>query len=220
MTRTQKPSILLTGFAPFGGEHINPSWQAVSQLEGEHIGGFIVHTKELPCEFGASLKELHLAIDKYAPQLVLCIGQAGGRAEISLERVAINVNDARIPDNADKQPIDTPVIAGGPAAYFTNLPIKRLLLALQQAEIPAAISNTAGTYVCNHVMYGLMHLINQHDTHVKGGFIHIPYLPLQAVNHQGSASMSLETVVSALRVIITCAIQDKQDIKVAAGTTH
>ncbi|MBD1583218.1 pyroglutamyl-peptidase I [Pseudoalteromonas sp. S16_S37] len=220
MTKTQKPSILITGFAPFDGEQLNPSWQAVSELEGEHIGGSVIHTKELPCEFGTSLKELHQAIDKYAPQLVLCVGQAGGRADISIERVAINVNDARIPDNAGKQPVDTPVIAGAPSAYFTNLPIKRMLLALQQAQIPASISNTAGTYVCNHVMYGLMHLINQHDTLVKGGFVHIPYLPSQALNHANAPSMSLETVVSALRVIITCAMQDKQDVKIAAGTTH
>jgi pyroglutamyl-peptidase len=220
MTKAQKPSILLTGFAPFGGEQINPSWQAVSQLEGEYIGGCVVHTKELPCEFNTSLRELHLAIDKYAPQLVLCVGQAGGRSELSIERVAININDARIEDNAGKQPVDTPVIAGAPAAYFTNLPIKRLLVALQQAQIPSAISNTAGTYVCNHVMYGLMHIINQHDTHIKGGFIHIPYLPSQAVNHAGAPSMSLDTMVSGLKVLITSALQDKQDIRIAAGTTH
>ncbi|CAH9060837.1 Pyrrolidone-carboxylate peptidase [Pseudoalteromonas holothuriae] len=220
MTKAQKPSILLTGFAPFGGESINPSWQAVSVLEGEHIGGCIIHTKELSCEFDTSLRELHQAIDKYAPQLVLCVGQAGGRADISIERVAINVNDARIADNAGKQPIDTQVIAGAPSAYFTNLSIKRILMALQQAELPASISNSAGTYVCNHVMYGLMHMINQHDTHIKGGFIHIPYLPSQALHHPNAPSMSLDMVLSALKVIITSAIQNKDDIKVAAGTTH
>ncbi|BBN81436.1 pyrrolidone-carboxylate peptidase [Pseudoalteromonas sp. A25] len=220
MTKPLKPSILITGFAPFDGEQLNPSWQAVSELEGEHISGSVIHTKELSCEFDSSLRELHQAIDKYAPQLVLCVGQAGGRPDISIERVAININDARIPDNAGKQPVDTPVIAGAPSAYFTNLPIKRVFMALQQAQIPASISNTAGTYVCNHVMFGLMHLINQHETHVKGGFIHIPYLPSQAIKHANAPSMSLETVVSALRVIITCAMQDKQDVKVAAGTTH
>lgn len=220
MTNSLRPCVLITGFSPFGGEIINPSWQAVQALDGLDIGGFIVHTKELPCEFDTSLDVLNKAIDKYAPQLVLCIGQAGGRADISIERVAININDARIADNAGNQPIDTPVIPSGPSAYFTNLPIKRILIALQQAEIPVSVSNTAGTFVCNHVMYGLLHNIALNHTDIKGGFVHIPYLPSQATHHCGAPSMSQATVISALKVIICEATSNKLDLKVAAGTTH
>jgi pyroglutamyl-peptidase len=174
----------------------------------------------LPCEFNRSLALLYQAIEQHHPVLVLCVGQAGGRSEISIERIAINIDDARIKDNAGNQPIDTPVIADAPAAYFANLPIKRMLLALHQGEIPAVISNTAGTYVCNHVMYGLLHHINQHEPHIKGGFIHIPYLPSQALHHNGAPSMSEDTVLSALKVLINEAISTKLDTKVAAGTTH
>ncbi|KAF7773799.1 pyroglutamyl-peptidase [Pseudoalteromonas citrea] len=220
MTNSVKPCVLITGFAPFGGEKINPSWQAVQALEGLNIDGFAIHTKELPCEFDTSISVLQGAINKYSPHVVLCIGQAGGRADISIERVAINVNDARIADNAGAQPIDTPVVATGPAAYFTNLPIKRIQQALHQSDIPASISNTAGTYVCNHIMYGLMHEITLHHQNIKGGFVHIPYLPSQAVHHNGAPSMSQETVISALKVIVTAAISNKTDLKVTAGTTH
>ncbi|MBQ4847761.1 pyroglutamyl-peptidase I [Pseudoalteromonas sp. MMG013] len=220
MTNSHKPCVLITGFAPFGGELINPSWLAVQALEGIAIDGLTIRTKELPCEFDTSLDVLRGAINKYSPQLVLCVGQAGGRADISLERIAINVNDARIADNAGNQPIDTPVIPLGPAAYFTNLPIKRILLALHKSDIPAAVSNTAGTYVCNHVMYGLMHEITLHHYNIKGGFIHIPYLPSQAVHHNGASSMAQETVMSAIKVIIAAAISNESDLKVAAGTTH
>ena len=214
------PCILITGFAPFAGESINPSWQAVSRLDDNLIAKHRVIALELPCEFNRSLALLYQAIEQHHPVLVLCVGQAGGRSEISIERIAINIDDARIKDNAGNQPIDTPVIADAPAAYFANLPIKRMLLALHQGEIPAVISNTAGTYVCNHVMYGLLHHINQHEPHIKGGFIHIPYLPSQALHHNGAPSMSEDTVLSALKVMINEAISTKLDIKVAAGTTH
>ncbi|WP_220496083.1 pyroglutamyl-peptidase I [Pseudoalteromonas sp. SG41-5] len=214
------PCVLITGFAPFGGESLNPSWQAVSKLDEYLIAKHRVIALELPCEFNTSLEVLYKAIEQHHPVLVLCIGQAGGRSEISIERIAINIDDARIKDNAGKQPIDHPVVNNAPAAYFAQLPIKRMLLALQQSEIPAAISNTAGTYVCNHVMYGLLHHINEHEPHIKGGFVHIPYLPSQAVHHNGAPSMSEETVLSALKVMINEAIVAKQDVKVAAGTTH
>ncbi|MFC3032128.1 pyroglutamyl-peptidase I [Pseudoalteromonas fenneropenaei] len=218
-----KPCVLVTGFAPFGGETINPSWEAVSQLEGEAIGlqqSHIIHTKELPCEFDKALVALYQAIDKYHPSLVLCVGQAGGRAAISIERVAININDARIADNAGKQPIDTAVITGGPVAYWAALPIKRLVQALHQAQIPAEVSNSAGTYVCNHVMYGLLHYIDTQQLDCQGGFVHIPYLPEQAVKHSGAASMSASNVQQALKVILTEALANPIDIKLAAGTTH
>ncbi|WP_404340173.1 pyroglutamyl-peptidase I [Pseudoalteromonas mariniglutinosa] len=214
------PCVLLTGFNLFAGETINASWQAVNLLDDTLIAKHRIVAIALPCEFNRSLAVLLNAIEQHHPALVLCVGQAGGRSEINIERVAINIDDARIADNAGKQPIDCPVIADAPAAYFSNLPIKRMLIDLQQSHIPAAISNSAGTYVCNHVMYGLLHHIALHEPQLKAGFVHIPYLPSQAVHHSGSASMSEETVNNALKVLITTALTAKQDVKVAAGTTH
>src|SRR5688572_11128649 len=143
--------ILVTGFDAFGGHTINPSWQAVQALDGFEIDGHRVVAAQIPTQFGLSLRVLNELIDSYRPALVLCTGQAGGRAALSLERIAINVNDARIPDNAGAQPIDTPVVAGGPDAYFTNLPIKAMLASLLDEGINADVSQTAGTFVCNHV---------------------------------------------------------------------
>ncbi|WP_440053107.1 pyroglutamyl-peptidase I [Pseudoalteromonas sp. T1lg65] len=220
MAKHSKPCVLLTGFTPFDGEAVNPSWLAAQALDGQTIEGHVVHAKELPCEFNHSLNTLYKTIDKYAPTVVICLGQAGGRSDISLERVAININDARIPDNKGFQPIDTPVIAGGDDAYFATLPIKAMLQKLHQAHIPASVSNTAGTYVCNHVMYGLLHYIKSHELNCRGGFVHIPFSPLQAVNHSGAASMSLASVIEAIKVMITCAVTEQHDIKLSAGTTH
>ena len=214
------PCVLITGVAPLTGELTNPMWQAVTKLDEHLIAKHRVIALELPYEFDRSLALLYEAIEQHHPILVLCVGQAVGRCEINIERVAININDAHVQDNAAEQPIDQSVIENAPAAYFTNLPIKRILHALRQSEIPAVISNTAGTYICNHVMYGLLHHINQHEPHIKGGFIHIPYLPSQAVHHNGAPSMSENTVLSALKVIINEAISAKEGIKVAAGTTH
>ncbi|WP_082355618.1 pyroglutamyl-peptidase I [Pseudoalteromonas porphyrae] len=214
------PCVIITGFEPFGGESINPSWQAVNKLGDDLIAKHRVIALELPCEFDRSLDVLYKAIEQHHPVLVLCVGQAGGRSEISIERIAINIDDARIADNANTQPIDKPVIEDAPAAYFTNFPIKRMLVDLQKSHIPAAISNSAGTYVCNHVMYGLLHYIAEYEPQLKGGFIHIPYLPSQAVHHHGAPSMSEDTVINALKVLITAALSTKKDVKVAAGTTH
>jgi pyroglutamyl-peptidase len=223
MAKHHKPCVLITGFAPFGGESINPSWEAVHQLEGMTVGtdkSHVIHTKELPCEFDNALDVLYKAIDKYHPSAILCVGQAGGRAAISIERIAINVNDARIADNIGQKPIDTPVIAGAPDAYFAKLPIKRMHAALIKHGIPAEISNTAGTYVCNHVMYGLLHYLKNHQLSCPAGFIHIPYLPSQAVNHPGAPSMSQDMVQSALMSLLNEALAHPDDIKLAAGTTH
>jgi pyroglutamyl-peptidase len=223
MAKHHKPCVLITGFSPFGGESINPSWEAVHQLEGQMIGvekSHVIHTKELPCEFDTALDALYKAIDKYHPSAVLCIGQAGGRSAISIERIAINVNDARIPDNQGQKPIDTPVVAGAPDAYFAQLPIKRMLATLLSQGIPAEISNTAGTYVCNHVMYGLLHYLKSHQLHCPAGFIHIPYLPSQAVKHAGAPSMSGDMVKQALVTLLNEALAHPDDIKLAAGTTH
>jgi pyroglutamyl-peptidase len=213
------PTVLLTGFAPFGGESTNPSWDAVQALEGEHILGHRLVARCLPVEFGASLQALQQSLDELSPVLVLCVGQAGGRAQISLERVAINVDDARIADNAGAQPIDEAVIAGGPAAYFSSLPIKAMLAALRAAGLPVEISQTAGTYVCNHVFYGLMHAL-QNVPGVRGGFVHIPYAPAQAAQHPGAPSLPASVVSQALRLAVATALTVEHDVRLAAGTTH
>ncbi len=213
------PRVLLTGFDPFGGETLNPSWEAVRRLDGEIVRGHRVFALQLPTCFGRSLRTLRAALTRTAPDLVICVGQAGGRSRLSLERVAINVDDARIADNAGRQPVDRPVVRGGPAAYFSTLPIKAQLRALQSAGLPAEISQTAGTFVCNHVFYGLMHALRE-APHVRGGFVHIPFLPEQAVAHAGAPSLALDAVVAGLRVIVDTALRTRRDARVAAGTTH
>ena len=218
MPASALPQVLLTGFAPFGGETTNPSWQAVAALEGEVIAGHRIRTRCLPVEFGAAIDELRRAIRTTRPALVLCIGQAGGRAAMSLERVAINVDDARIPDNAGARPIDCPVEPRGPAAYFTDLPIKAMLAALREADIPAEVSQTAGTFVCNHVFYGLMHALRRRVA--RGGFIHIPYSPEQALRHPGAPSLDVATVQQGLRLALQVALTTTADAAIAAGAEH
>lgn len=215
------PTVLVTGFEPFGGEAINPSWEAVRQLDGRTLaGGAVVHARQLPCVFGASRNALQDAIATLRPQLVLCVGQAGGRAELSLERVAINVIDARIPDNAGQQPVDEPVVPGGPAAYFSTLPVKAMVAALRADGVPAAVSQTAGTYVCNEVFYALMHAAQSLPWPARAGFVHIPYLPQQAARHPGAPSMALEHIVSGLALMLETALATQQDLRQAGGTTH
>ncbi|WP_460733154.1 pyroglutamyl-peptidase I [Lysobacter tyrosinilyticus] len=218
MNRSTSPVVLLTGFAPFGGETTNPSWEAVRQLQGRRIAGHRIVTRCLSVEFGTSLKELRAAIRETKPSLVLCVGQAGGRPAISLERVAINVDDARIPDNAGAQPIDAAIVDDGPAAYFTDLPIKAMLAALREAGIPAEVSQTAGTYVCNHVFYGLMHALRRQK--VRGGFVHIPYSPEQAAHHPGAPALPIETVCEGLRIALRVALETGTDRRLAAGAEH
>jgi len=213
------PRVLLTGFDPFGGEALNPSWEAVRRLDGEVVHGHRVVAEQLPTRFGDSLRRLRTVLTRIKPALVICVGQAGGRSRVSLERVALNVDDARIADNAGKQPIDRPVVRGAPAAYFTSLPIKAQLAALQTAGLPAEISQTAGTFVCNHVFYGLMHALR--DTpQIRGGFVHIPFLPEQAVTHPGAPSLALDTIIASLRLIVGTALATRRDRRVAGGATH
>lgn len=212
-------TVLITGFEPFDGEAVNPSWEVVSRLDNAIIGGCRVVARQLPCVFGEALIELNAAIDSLSPTLVLSVGQAGGRTDISVERVAINVDDARIPDNLGNQPVDTPIVASGPAAWFSSLPIKAIVSALRDAGIPASVSQTAGTFVCNHVMYGLLHKLSG-IPEAKGGFIHIPYLPQQAAAHPGAPSMAAETVRQGLELAIATALQVENDIQVTGGATH
>lgn len=211
--------ILVTGFESFGGETVNPSWEVVKQLEGMTIDDCRVVTRQLPCVFGESLTVLNSAIDELNPNVVVAVGQAGGRVDITVERVGINVDDARIPDNRGQQPIDVAIVPDGPAAWFSSLPIKAMVAAMREKGIPASVSQTAGTFVCNHVMYGLLHKIRE-QADVKGGFIHIPYLPEQAAAHAGAPSMAAQTVKDALEIALTVALRQDSDINAVGGATH
>lgn len=212
-----QPRILLTGFTPFGNEDINPSWEAVRALDGKHVGDHRVVARLLPTAFADSQRELALAIDDVQPALLLGVGQAGGRSRLSIERIAINVQDARIADNAGEQPIDVAVVADGPAAYFSTLPIKAMLKALLAEGLPAEVSNTAGTFVCNHVAYLMLHLAARHRR-LRAGFIHIPYLPSQAARFPNAPSMSKEDVVRALSIALEVAATQHTDERYGAGT--
>lgn len=209
--------ILLTGFEPFGGETINPSGEIARQLHGTVIGGHRVVGALLPCVFGAAITELKKQIRAARPGLVVCVGQAGGRTEITPERVAINVDDARIADNAGRQPVDRPIVRGGPAAYWSTLPIKAITAELQKGGAPAAVSQTAGTFVCNHVFYGLMHELRKQPK-VRGGFIHVPFLPEQA--RAGQPSLPLATMTRAIESAIAVALRTRRDRRSAGGATH
>lgn len=210
-------TILVTGFDPFGGEAINPAWESVKRLAEDSSSTYKVEVRQIPTVFDRSLEHLHAAIEETKPDIVLCIGQAGGRTDITVERVAINVNDARIPDNEGSQPIDTPVVEGGPVAYWSSLPIKAIVKELRENGVPASISQTAGTFVCNHLFYGLMHAIATKYPSIRGGFIHIPYLPEQAARLSGQPSMAVETIVKGLRVAMEAALAHEQDIVLTGG---
>lgn len=203
-TSSRESCLLVTGFEPFGGDAHNPSATAVLALQGLEIAGARVVTRVLPCVFADALHAMEQALDEHAPRLVLAVGQAAGRAELSLERVAINLDDARIPDNAGAQPVDRPVVPGGPAAYFTTLPIKAMVAALRSQGVPAGVSQTAGTFVCNHVFYGLMHRLSSRPG-TAGGFIHVPLSPRQAACHPGQPSMDERLVAHGLEIALATA---------------
>ena len=218
---TQVPTrtVLLTGFEPFNGAAINPSWEAVRALDGWSGPGFAVVARQLPCVFGTALDVLRESIAGVKPDIVIAVGQAGGRSEMSLERVAINVDDASIRDNAGNQPVDTPIAADGPAAYFTTLPVKAIVKALRLRGFPSGVSQTAGTFVCNHVFYGLMHQTVGQS--VKAGFIHVPFLPEQAADRpERPPSMALRDIVDALRIAVEVAVVTETDTHEAGGATH
>ena len=221
MTTVDTPRILLTGFEPFDQDSVNPSWEVARALHGETIAGAQVHAVQLPCVFGAAMEVLDEALASLQPSLVISLGLAGGRSEITPERVAINIDDARIPDNAGHQPVDQSVVRDAPAAYFSTLPIKAMVRHLRDAGIPASVSNTAGTFVCNHVFYALMHRLSRRaGPGVRGGFIHIPALPQQAARQPGMASMALDTQIQGIRTAIHTAMTVQQDLQEHAGQLH
>ncbi|MEO8278174.1 MAG: pyroglutamyl-peptidase I [Ideonella sp.] len=205
--------ILLTGFDAFGGDAVNPSIDLARALEGEVVDGSRVVAEQLPCEFARSTTFLFAALERWSPRLVLAIGQAGGRADLSFERIAINLIDARIADNAGAQPIDVAVDPDGPAAYFSTLPIKRMAAAVRRAGVPASISYSAGSFVCNQIFYALQHRLAGYSAGIPGGFMHVPLLPEQAVRRAStgqaiSASMALAQMVLGTRVALQAALRD------------
>ena len=212
--------ILVTGFDPFGGEKVNPALEAVKSLPSE-IHGAEIHWVEIPTVFYQSAEVLETAIVHYQPDAVLCIGQAGGRASLTPERIAINQDDARIPDNQGNQPIDTPIRLDGQAAYFSTLPIKAMVQAIKEEGLPATVSNTAGTFVCNHLMYQALYLADKKFPHMRAGFMHIPYMTEQVINKPNTASMNLTDIVRGIEAAIGAIVDHKdKDLKLVGGTTH
>lgn len=209
--------ILVTGFDPFGKESINPAIESVKCLP-ETIAGAKIIKLEIPTVCHTSLAVIEQAIQNHDPDVILSIGQAGGRSDISVERIGINCDDCRIPDNAGNQFIDTPIFPNGPDAYFVNLPIKAMVKAIQSVGIPASVSNSAGTFVCNHVTYGVRHLIETKYQGKRSGFVHIPYLVAQTVDKTNMPSMELDTIVKGLIAAITAIVETSEDIKVTGGT--
>ena len=211
--------ILVTGFDPFGGESINPASEAVKLLPADIAGAQIVPLI-VPTVFYHSIEVIKDAIEKHNPDVILSIGQAGGRAAITVERIGINVDDARIADNIGQQMIDEPVVKEGPAAYFSTLPIKAMVKAINDAGIHASVSNTAGTFVCNHVMYGVLHLCATQYPNKRAGFVHIPFLPEQTIDKSQYPSMPLNEIVKGLTMAIEAIVSYQQDISVTGGTEH
>ena len=194
-------NILVTAFDPFGGESLNPAQLAVEQLP-TRIGSHTITKLIVPTIFGTSGDLVTANMDNLCPDAVVCIGQAGTRTAITPERVAINIMDATIPDNAGFIPQDIPVIPDGPAAYFATLPIKAITTAINHAGIPAKVSNTAGTFVCNQLLYRCLHHAAAHHPGCQCGFIHVPYIPAQVVEKPGIFAMELEEIVTGLTAAI------------------
>ena len=190
-----KRRLLITGFDPFGGTSVNPSWDAVALLP-DTVNDFVLCKLPIPTVFGTAAQTVLEKAQDFQPHVILCVGLAGGRSAVTPERIGINLRDARIPDNLGHQLVDQPIVAGGPAAYFSTVPVKAMVAAIQARDFPAAVSNTAGTYVCNDVLYTLLH--HYAGTSTKVGFIHVPYLP-----EQGSPSLPLNDTVAALEAAIS-----------------
>ena len=207
--------LLLTAFAPFDGERINPALEAV-KLVKDKIGNLLIVKLEVPTVFGKSIDTVREAIEREKPDFVLSIGQAGGRAEITPERVAINLDDARIPDNEGNQPIDESVFPDGENAYFSTLPVKAMVEAIRKEGLPSSLSNSAGTYVCNHLMYGVLYYLDKRPG-IKAGFIHVPYIPEQTKNKKEMPALELSEIVRGLEAAITAIAINGTDKMLAYG---
>lgn len=213
--------ILVTGFEPFGGENRNPALEVIRRLPSS-LAGAEIKCLQVPVTFHQSATVVAETMADYQPDVVLCIGQAGGRFGLTPERVAINQDDASIPDNDGQQPIDVTIQADGPAAYFSTLPIKAMVAAIRAAGLPASVSNSAGTYVCNHLMYQVLYLADKFYPDTRAGFLHIPFLPEQVVDKPNTASMALEDICRGVEIALETIVTHKgQDDKhLVAGTTH
>ena len=212
--------VLVTGFDPFGGEKLNPALEAIKSLPSE-IQGAEVRWLEVPTVFYKSAKILEEEIRIYQPDIVLCIGQAGGRKGLTPERVAINQDDARIQDNEGNQPIDRPIQLDGPPAYFSSLPIKAMVQAIKEEGLPASVSHTAGTFVCNHLMYQVLYLVEKEFPTIKAGFMHIPYMMEQVIDKPNTPAMDLVDIVRGIEAAIRATIEyGDQDLKLVGGETH
>lgn len=212
--------ILVTSFDPFGGEAINPAYEVVKGLPSEIKGAEIIKL-QVPTAFGESAELVKQAIDIHHPDVVLHLGQAGGRSAITPERIAINLDDARIPDNAGQQPIDQTIQEDGLPAYFSNLPVKAMVDSIRDAGIPSTVSNSAGTFVCNHLMYQSLYLSHQLADSFKAGFIHIPYLPEQVEGKRGLASMPLDVMIQGISLAIEAIINHPDsDVQSVGGALH
>ncbi len=209
--------ILVTAFDPFGGESINPALEAVKLMK-DNIDGAEIVKLEIPTVFRKSIDKVAEAIVKENPDVVLSIGQAGGRFEVTPERVAINVDDARIPDNEGNQPIDVPIYEDGAPAYFTTLPVKAMVEAIKSVGLPSSLSNSAGTFVCNHIMYGVLYQIEKMGKNIRAGFIHVPFIPEQVARRPAPAPcMSMVDIAKALEAAVTAIVKHDKDIVAVGG---
>lgn len=210
MSEGQVKQVLVTGFTPFDNEPINAAWEVVKELDGYRSDTAHVSVRQIPTVFGKSIASLHQAMEALQPDIVICVGQAGGRSAVSVERIGVNLSDARIPDNDGASPVEEPIVAGGPDGYYSTLPVREIVKTIQAAGIPAEESWTAGTYVCNHILYGLMSKLGTSPWKEKstiGGFIHIPFLPEQSVRHKNAPSLGAELVREAIVLAIQVASQ-------------
>lgn len=206
------PTILVTGFQPFGGEKINPAWEAIRVLPDSIVGSKVVKL-QIPVVFGVGADVVSTAIDHINPDIVLCVGQAGGRAKITPEFVGINYRDARIPDNDGNQPHAQRIVEDGPDAYFATLPVRAMTEAMNKSGIPAALSYTAGTYVCNDVMYSMLHVLATKYPNARGAFMHVPFATEQATKQPvNTASLPIEVMTRGLEVALSVAVKHKIDV--------
>ncbi len=208
--------ILVSGFEPFGGEAVNPSQDAVEALGRMALPGIALRTIVLPTRFEASLARLDDALAEWPADVVLAVGLAGGRSGLTMERVAINLDDARIPDNGGAQPVDRPVVEGAPAAYFANVPVKAMVAAIRAAGLDASVSHSAGTFVCNHVFFGLRHRAETTHRGLRCGFVHVPWSPEQAARH-GGPGLDTEAVVRGLAAALAALAADAPEPAVPEG---
>lgn len=209
--------LLLTAFEPFGGESINPAQEAVKLIPG-NLGDVRVVKCLVPTVFGRSIETVVRAVEEHAPDAVLCVGQAGGRDRLTPERVAINLDDALIPDNEGNQPIDTPIFPDGESAYFSTLPVKAMTAAIREAGVPAGLSNSAGTFVCNHLMYGLLYTLEKKYPGVRGGFLHVPFIPSQVKAGFPAPSLPLADIVRGIEAAIAAIGKNRTDLPVSEGS--